>query len=101
VSRPGLVPTQSPIQLLPVAVPPGVKRQGLEADHSPPSSAEVKNGGAIRPLLHTCPWRDDCTGADLPSFISASVLVCFHNPPKYSSDLISDSCVFSQPDCKV
>jgi hypothetical protein len=25
----------------------GVKRQGREADHSPPSDAEVKNGGAI------------------------------------------------------
>jgi hypothetical protein len=32
------------------AVPPGVKRQGREADHSPPSSAQVKNGGAIPPL---------------------------------------------------
>jgi hypothetical protein len=30
--------------------PRGVKRQGREADHSPPSSAEVKNGGAIPPL---------------------------------------------------
>jgi hypothetical protein len=29
-----------------------VKRPGREADHSPPSSAEVKNGGAISPLLH-------------------------------------------------
>jgi hypothetical protein len=31
---------------------PKVKRQEREADHSPPSSAEVKNGGAIRPLPH-------------------------------------------------
>jgi hypothetical protein len=29
--------------------PPSVKRQGCEADHSPPSSAEFKNGGAILP----------------------------------------------------
>jgi hypothetical protein len=29
---------------------PGVKRQGLEADNSSPSSAEVKNDGAIPPL---------------------------------------------------
>jgi hypothetical protein len=28
----------------------GVKQQGREADHSPPSSAEVKNGGVIPPL---------------------------------------------------
>jgi hypothetical protein len=33
-----------------VGFSPGVKRQGREADHSPPSSAEVKNGGAIPPL---------------------------------------------------
>jgi hypothetical protein len=31
----------------------GVKRLGHEADHSPPSSAEVKNGGAISPISHT------------------------------------------------
>jgi hypothetical protein len=30
----------------------GVKWQGREADHLPPSSAEVKKGGAIPPLLH-------------------------------------------------
>jgi hypothetical protein len=34
------------------AFSPGVKRQGDEADHSPPSSAEVKEGGAIPPLPH-------------------------------------------------
>jgi hypothetical protein len=30
--------------------PPGVKRHWHEADHNFPSSAEVKNGGAIRPI---------------------------------------------------
>jgi hypothetical protein len=30
----------------------GLKRQGPEADHSPPSSAEVKNGEAIPPQAH-------------------------------------------------
>jgi hypothetical protein len=35
---------------------PGVKRQGWEADHSPPSSAEVKYNGAIPPLLLTYAW---------------------------------------------
>jgi hypothetical protein len=29
---------------------PGVKQPGTEADLSPPSSAEVKNGGDIPPL---------------------------------------------------
>jgi hypothetical protein len=36
---------------------PGVKRPGREADHSPPSSAEVKNGGAVPPLPYTSSWR--------------------------------------------
>jgi hypothetical protein len=36
---------------------PGVKRQGSEADHSRPSSAEVKNGGAIPSLLHISSWQ--------------------------------------------
>jgi hypothetical protein len=34
------------------AISPGVKRPGREADHSPPSSAEVNNGGAIPPPPH-------------------------------------------------
>jgi hypothetical protein len=36
---------------------PGVKRPGREADRSPPSSAEVKNGGSMPPLPHTPSWR--------------------------------------------
>jgi hypothetical protein len=36
-------PTQPPIQRVPGTVSLGVKRQGREADHSPPSSAGVKN----------------------------------------------------------
>jgi hypothetical protein len=36
---------------------PGGKRQGREADHPSPSSAEVKNDGAIPPLHHTSSWR--------------------------------------------
>jgi hypothetical protein len=42
-SRPVLEPTQLPIQGVPGALSPAVKRPGREADHSPPSSAEVKN----------------------------------------------------------
>jgi hypothetical protein len=41
-SRPALGPTQPPIQWVPGALSPGVKRQEREADHSPPISAEVK-----------------------------------------------------------
>jgi hypothetical protein len=41
-SRPTLGPTQPPIQWVPGALSPGVKRPGCEADHSAPTSAEVK-----------------------------------------------------------
>jgi hypothetical protein len=34
--------TQPPIQWVPGALSLGVKRQGRESDHSPPTSAEVK-----------------------------------------------------------
>jgi hypothetical protein len=35
----------------------GIKRLARDADHSPPSSAEVENGGAIPPLPHTSSWH--------------------------------------------
>jgi hypothetical protein len=41
-SRPALEPTRPPIQWVPGVISLGVKRLGHEADHSPPSSAEVK-----------------------------------------------------------
>jgi hypothetical protein len=36
---------------------PGVKRPGLEAYHYPPSSAEIKNSGAIFALSHMFSWN--------------------------------------------
>jgi hypothetical protein len=50
--RPALGPTQTSIQWVPIASYPAVKRQRREADHSPPSSVEIGNGGAIPPLPH-------------------------------------------------
>jgi hypothetical protein len=41
-SRPILGPTQPPIQWALGALLPDVKQPGREADHSPPTSAEVK-----------------------------------------------------------
>jgi hypothetical protein len=41
-SRPALGPTQPPIKWVTGALSLRVKRPGREADHSPPSSAEVK-----------------------------------------------------------
>jgi hypothetical protein len=43
-SRPALGPTQTPIQWVPGDLSLGVKRPGREADNSPPSTAEAKNG---------------------------------------------------------
>jgi hypothetical protein len=56
-SRPAVGPTQPPIQWVPGALSPGVKRKWREADHSPPSSDEAKNGGAIPPLAHMPSWH--------------------------------------------
>jgi hypothetical protein len=40
--RPSLGPTQAPTQWVPGALSPTVKRLAREADHSPPSSAEIR-----------------------------------------------------------
>jgi hypothetical protein len=50
-SRLDLGPTHAPIQWVPGALSPEVKRPALKADHSPQSSTEVKDGGAVPPLL--------------------------------------------------
>jgi hypothetical protein len=42
-SRTALELTQPPIQWVTEGLSPGIKRPGREADHSTPSSAEVKN----------------------------------------------------------
>jgi len=51
VSRTALGPTQSSIQWVPGALSLGAKRPGREADHSPPSSAEVKE--CVKLYLHS------------------------------------------------
>jgi hypothetical protein len=51
VSRPVQGPTQPPIQWVPRALSLGLKRPEREADHSPPSSAEVKE--CVELYLHS------------------------------------------------
>jgi hypothetical protein len=50
-SRPALGPTQSPIQWLSGAVSLGIERPESDAEHSPPSSAEVKE--CVELYLHS------------------------------------------------
>jgi len=57
-SRIALRPTQPPIQWVPGALSLRVKRPGRETDHSPPSSAEVKE--CVQLYVHspnTPSWR--------------------------------------------
>jgi hypothetical protein len=54
-SRPALGLTQLPIQWVSGALALGVKRPGLEADHSPPPTSEVKE--CVELYLHTPPIR--------------------------------------------
>jgi hypothetical protein len=55
--RLALGPTQPPAHWILGALSRGVKWPGCETDHSPPSTAEVENDGAILPLPHTSSWR--------------------------------------------
>jgi hypothetical protein len=61
--RPALGSTQPPIQWVWEAISPGVKQPGHESDHSPSSSAEVKNREAIPPHLYVewCLIQQDFT----------------------------------------
>jgi hypothetical protein len=57
-SKPGLGATWPPTQWVSGALAPGVKRSGLEADDSLPSSDEVRMHEAIPPLPNTSSWRN-------------------------------------------
>jgi hypothetical protein len=55
-SRLALGPTQPPIQWVSGDLSPWIRRLGREADHSPPTSAEVKEIWSMHPLPHTSLW---------------------------------------------
>jgi hypothetical protein len=74
-SRPALGATQLPIQWVPGALSPAVKRSGREADHSTPTSAEVKKmwiyTSTPPPIrLHGVVLNSLSTGTTLPSYVS-------------------------------
>jgi hypothetical protein len=56
-SIPVLGATQPPIQWVPGALSPGVKRPEREADHWSPSSTKIKKGGAIPPFPNISSWH--------------------------------------------
>jgi hypothetical protein len=57
-TRPALGLTQPPTQRVPGTLSSEVKRPGREVNHSPQSSTEVKNGGAIYALPSTFSWHN-------------------------------------------
>jgi hypothetical protein len=57
VFRPTLGSTQPPIQWVLGALSLGIKLPEHEGDCSPPSAAEVKNGGAIPSLPDMSSWH--------------------------------------------
>jgi hypothetical protein len=66
-SRPALGPTQPPIQFVPDAITSGVKRPVREADHSPPSNAEVPwNYTSTSQYVFTAWCSFKTTGTTLP-----------------------------------
>jgi hypothetical protein len=64
VSRPALGPTQSPIQWIRGALTLWVKLPGRETNHSPPSSAEVKNASSYKTVYPKisglAAWSQNC-----------------------------------------
>jgi hypothetical protein len=49
-------PAKPPIQWVPGALSPVVKRPGREVGHSPPASAEVKKTWIYTSTPHNCSW---------------------------------------------
>jgi hypothetical protein len=56
-SRVALGSTQPPLRWIQGALSPEIKRPGLEANHSPPTVAEVKQMWSYTSITHTPSWR--------------------------------------------
>jgi len=81
------------LYLLSIFLSLGANRPGLEADHSPPSSAEVKVRGAIPPLSHDT--RSRC-GAQLKHRVNFTFLYWSATYKKISQQLSLDTADYGQ-----
>jgi hypothetical protein len=98
-SRTALGPTQPPIQWVQGALSLGVKRPRREADHSPPSSAEVKE--CVELYLHS-PNMPSWSGAYLKEKYRGNFTFTFtftftYKPPRLNTHLTSHQnpvCIF-------
>jgi hypothetical protein len=90
-SRPVLGCTQLPTKYVRVALSPGVKWPGREADYSPPSSAEVKNAWSYTstPSEVFMAWCYLSTGKTLPSHLNQ----CFCSVRNLSMQLCKGSVI--------
>jgi hypothetical protein len=80
-SRPDLGSTQAPIQCVPGAISLGVKRSEREADHSPPSNAEIKTAWSYTsaPPVVFMAWYLVKHRDNFNFKVSVSLLICgFH-----------------------
>jgi hypothetical protein len=79
MARPALGHTQPFVQCVPGSLSLGVKQPGSEADHSPPSSAEDKNGGDIPPLPHMSLWHSAYLIKDRDNFTFYIITLIFNH----------------------
>jgi hypothetical protein len=85
--RTALGPTQPPIQWVPDALSVGLKRPGREADHSPPSTAEVKEWVELylqslnMPLWHGAQLKHRDNFTFIFMFTAFWTVVGFMEPP--------------------
>jgi phage terminase large subunit-like protein len=84
-SRPVQGPTQPPIQWVPGAISPGIKRLEREGDHSHPTSAEVKKTW-IYTSTPPHAFMALSTGTTLPFIITIIII----NPAKNMHEVVED-----------
>jgi hypothetical protein len=99
-SRPALGPTQPPIQWVSGILSPGVKRPRRETDHSPPSSAEVKNTWIFTstpPYAFTAWCLVNHTDKFTFTFIARGFVSAIYNPVQWGTKWNMRPSVWSRP----